>query len=196
MDAGGWYTTICSRMHARFQYFVSIQKPDARALQCRSRTVRCSREQRTRAPPHLALVAFFWHAPSPACPYSGRGGAPLPDWLASGAGLLLRCDGDAIDRSRLTQHDYQPASSSSPLPSLILASALVAMAVAACMHARSVRVYGKKGELARADHLTSLTGSPSGAGRGPANPCCSRTRARFHLPDPPSRLAGSRSPSS
>jgi hypothetical protein len=139
---------------------------------------------------------FFWHAPSPACPYSGRGGAPLPDWLASGAGLLLRCDGDAIDRSRLTQHDYQPASSSSPLPSLILASALVAMAVAACMRARSVRVYGKKGELARADHLTSLTGSPSGAGRGPANPCCSRTRARFHLPDPPSRLAGSRSPSS
>jgi hypothetical protein len=122
MDAGGWYTTICSRMHARFQYFVSIQKPDARALQCRSRTVRCSREQRTRAPPPLVLVAFFWHAPSPACPYSGRGGAPLPDWLASGAGLLLRCDGDAIDRSRLTQHDYQPASSSSPLPSLIPAS--------------------------------------------------------------------------
>jgi hypothetical protein len=29
----------------------------------------------------------------------------------SGVGLLLRCDGDAIDRSRLTQHDYQLASS-------------------------------------------------------------------------------------
>jgi hypothetical protein len=166
--------------------------PTPRALQCRSRTVRCSREQWTRAPSPLVPPRpgrrFFWHAPSPACPYSGRRpvgrprrgvgwGAPLPDWLV--CRVWDYCCGATV--TPLTGQDWHSTTTSSlPPPAIaacvahsarLLSSAprftLAMGGVAACMHARSVRVREGGAGALRSSHLT---GSASGRPR-PCEPC-------------------------